>query len=410
MHGNDTVKSQKILIVDSSRVVRASLARRLHKTHVVCEEGDGESAWQSLVLDASIIAVISGLDIGSLDGAGLIERMRASKLARLNGMPFYLLASDSMPEAQRQRAIFLGVSDFIPKASPGPVLHRLFVPGGAPKAPVGNDMPDADGDVESMTSSIGLSDFTSRIGRLAGLDMGSAVTKDDGEYERRLAEKTAQHCVEQHLAQGADKRMASVLIFGIDGYADLCEQFGRQMAEKVVSKFSALLAGKIQEKENVLHLAEGRIGIVSANVTREQCASFARRVCKALASASIGLGGRQISATVSAGISAVPQDGEALGAEELLYLATHRLDAAQEAGGNQVVFSSVGTGKLSQDEFVGRLKTLLANSPPVATMSCKSWLRSICIACRDTRPEGDPPPCSAGLSDGLCGGRQATKH
>ncbi|PKO86311.1 MAG: hypothetical protein CVU18_15565 [Betaproteobacteria bacterium HGW-Betaproteobacteria-12] len=406
MLASDTVNSQKVLVVDSSRVVRASLARSLRKTHGVCEESDGESAWQSLVLDASIVAVISGLDIAGLDGSGLIERMRASKLSRLNGMPFYLLASDSLPEVKRQRAIFLGVTDFIPKASPAATIARLIVERepDQPRAEANPDSPDGV-EADSLISDIGLGDFTSRMGRLAGLDMVPVRVTDDDEHEKRQAEKTAQYCLEQRLTGSSGNLMASVLIFGIDAYGDLCDRFGSRLAEKVVNKFSGLLAGKIRAQENVLHLADGRIGIVSSNVDREQCALFARRVCKALAAATIWLGGKQVKATVSAGVAAVPQDGVAMSAEELFYLASNRLDAAQAAGGNQVVFANVGANNLRQEEFIGRLKELLAVSPPAASMSCKSWLRSICIACRDARPDGEPAPCSASFSGALCGNR-----
>lgn len=403
MHASDTVKTQKILVVDSSRVVRALLARCLRKTHLVCEESDGESAWQSLVLDASIIAVVSGLDIGGLDGSGLIERIRASKLARLNGLPYYLLASDSLPDAMRQRAIFLGVTDFIPKASPAAAIDRLIVHPAVTEAP-GDASEKAE--AESIASDIGLGDFSSRLGRLAGLDLPSVDVRSDDSVAQRQAERTAQHCLEQRLTADTGNPMASVLIFGIDGYAALCDRFGQRIAEKVVNKFSGLLAGKIRAQENVLHLADGRIGIVSSNVDREQCASFARRVCKALAAATVWLGGKQVKATVSAGVAAVPQDGVALSAEELFYLATNRLDAAQAAGGNRVAVGNVGGKHLRQEEFIGRLKELLAASPPAASMSCKSWLRSVCIACREARPAGEPAPCSASVSGALCGNRQ----
>lgn len=405
MHGRDMVKSQKILVVDGSRVVRASLARCVRKSHALCEEQDGESAWQSLVLDASIVAVISGLDITGLDGSGLIERIRASRLARISGLPFYLLASDSLSESVRQRALQMGVTAFIPKTAPAATLAQLLDPQRAlPKR-------GAAGADTGSASDVGLGDFGVRMGRLAGLGVAPGALRsakgeaDDGERQR--AERTARRCLEQRLAKGANSPMASVLIFGIDGYADLCERFGRPIAEKVVNKFSALLSGKIRAQETVLHLADGRIAIVSSNIEREQCAAFARRVCKALAAATVSLGGVQITATVSAGVAAVPQDGSDLSAEELLYLASSRLEAAAAAGGNQVVQSSVGARNLRQEEFIDRLKALLTTSTPAATMSCKSWLRSICIACRDSRPEGEPSPCSANLAGGLCGNRQA---
>lgn len=403
MHGSDMVKSQKILVVDGSRVVRASLARCVRKSHAVREEQDGESAWQSLVLDASITAVISGLDITGLDGAGLIERIRASRLARISGLPFYLLASDSLPESARQRARQLGVTAFIPKTAPAATLAQLLDP---QRAVARRDVASAE---IGIGSDIGLGDFGWRMERLAvlgaapGTGRAAKAGTDDGERQR--AERTARRCLEQRLAKGANSPMASVLIFGIDGYAGLCQRFGRPLAEQVVHKFSALLSGKIRAQETVLHLADGRIGIVSSNIEREQCAAFARRVCKALAAATISLGGVPVTATVSAGVAAVPQDGRELSAEKLLYLASSRLEAAAAAGGNQVVQSSIGARNLHQEEFIDRLKTLLSASTPSATMSCKSWLRSICLACRDSRPEGEPSPCSASLSGGLCGNR-----
>ncbi|HEX6734839.1 MAG TPA: diguanylate cyclase [Azonexus sp.] len=387
--------------MDGSRVVRASLARCVRNSHAVCEEHDGDSAWQSLVLDASIVAVISGLDITGVDGAGLVERIRASKLTRINGLPFYLLASDSLPEADRQRARQLGVTAFIPKAAPTATLDALFNP--QPAAASDDEMAAEVG----MISDIDLGDFGSRIDRLAGLGTTAASPHKPDESERQRAERTARRCLEQHLEEGADSPMASVLIFGIDGYAELCARFGPRVGEKVVNRFSGLLGGKIRAQESVLHLADGRIGIVSGNIDREQCAAFARRVCKALAAATLSLGGQQVKATVSAGVAAVPQDGSGLSAEELFYLATSRLEAAAAAGGNQVVHASVGARNLRQEEFIARLKGLLKEATPAATMSCKSWLRSICSACRDSRPDGEPAPCSASLADGLCGNRQA---
>jgi two-component system, cell cycle response regulator len=404
MHASDRVKSQKVLVVDASRVVRASLSRCLAKTHVVCEESDGESAWQSLVLDASIVAVISGLDITGIEGAGLVERMRASKLARINAMPFYQLASESLAENLRQSARRLGVSDFIPKASPAGTLERLFS-----AAPMVGEVENGT-DIFGMETDVGLGDLSSRFGRLASLDVAPLIAdslsvKGKRGVEKKLLERAVQSGVEQP-AEGATALNASVLIFGIDDYAGLCQRLGVKMGEKIVARFSGLLAGKVRSPEDVLHLSDGRVGIVSSHVDREHCTAFARRVCKALAAATIALGDKVVKATASAGVAAVPQDGVALSAEELFYLASSRLEAAHAAGGSRVVNSSVGGGRnLSQAEFIDRLKGLLVTASPVTEMSCKSWLRSICIACRNSRPDGEPPPCSASVASGLCANR-----
>lgn len=406
MHASDRVKSQKILVVDASRVVRASLSRALTKTHEICEESDGESAWQSLVLDASIVAVISGLDISGIEGSGLVERLRASKLARINAMPFYLLASENLAQPLRQRALQLGVTDFVPKSSPAKTLERLF----SVTPTTGGLLEGAD--LYGMETDVGLGDLSSRFGRLASLDVAPLIAdslsvKGKRGVERKLLERAVETGVEQSV-EGATAINASVLIFGIDDYAGLCQRLGNPMGEKIVARFSGLLTGKVRAPEDVLHLSDGRVGIVSSHVDREHCTAFARRVCKALAAATIVLGGSEVKATVSAGVAAVPQDGVALSAEELFYLASSRLEAAHLAGGNRVVYSSVGGGRnLSQAEFIDRLKGLLVTASPATEMSCKSWLRSICIACRNSRPEGEPPPCSASIATGLCDNRPA---
>jgi PleD family two-component response regulator len=401
MHASDRVKSQKVLVVDASRVVRASLSRCLATTHLVCAESDGESAWQSLVLDASIVAVISGLDISGVEGSGLVERLRASKLARINTMPFYLLASESLADTLRQRALQLGVTDFVPKSSPAKTLERLLS-----NTPTTGEVA-AGSELFGMESDVGLGDLSSRFGRLASLDVApliadSLTVKGKRGVEQKLLERAAQTGVEQ-AAESSVAMNASVLIFGIDDYAGLCQRLGKSMGEKIVARFSGLLACKVSSPEDVLHLSDGRVGIVSSHVDREHCTAFARRVCKAMAAATIVLGGNEVKATVSAGVAAVPQDGVALSAEELFYLASGRLEAAHLAGGNRVVYSSVGGGRnLRQTEFIDRLKGLLVAASPATEMSCKSWLRSICIACRNSRPAGEPPPCTASVAAGLC--------
>ena len=115
----------RILVVDDSKVVRASLAHHLKGIYDVREEENGESAWQTLVLDHSILAVISDLQMPKLDGFQLLERVRASRLRRLQQLPFILVSGEE-GEEERLRASSLGVSDFIAKgAGRAEILLRL---------------------------------------------------------------------------------------------------------------------------------------------------------------------------------------------------------------------------------------------------------------------------------------------
>ena len=60
----------RLLIVDDSRMVRASIIKHLKGRYAYREEVNGEAAWQTLVLDPTIRAVISDLGMPVLDGFG----------------------------------------------------------------------------------------------------------------------------------------------------------------------------------------------------------------------------------------------------------------------------------------------------------------------------------------------------
>jgi GGDEF domain-containing protein len=215
------------------------------------------------------------------------------------------------------------------------------------------------------------------------------------EIGRQLDDGRLKHRPEQRQQKEIAHPAASVLIFGFDDYPGLCKRFNQRIANKVVEKFFGLLRSKVRVQESLLPLADGRIGIALDNVDREQCAVFARRVCKALATATLSVGGQQVKATVSAGIAAIPRDGEGLSAEGLFYLALSRLDAAVAAGGNRIIDADSEGRNLRQGEFIARLASLLTASAQEAEMPCKNWLRSICVACHDARPEGQPTPCGS---------------
>ena len=72
----------------------------LYEVITVCEESNGDAAWQTLVLDSSIDAVVSAHHLSKLDGIGLVERMRESRLCRINRMPMVMLVSDAFSEEE----------------------------------------------------------------------------------------------------------------------------------------------------------------------------------------------------------------------------------------------------------------------------------------------------------------------
>jgi two-component system, cell cycle response regulator len=393
MRGRDMTTLQKVLIVDASRLVRASLTKLLRGHFDVCEERDAESAWQTLVLDSSIIAVFSGLDISTIEGAGLVERLRASKLARLNQLPFFLLISDSFAKGGRERALQLGVSEFIPKRTAGPefqnLLLRLIKPDMA-SSPIPTTVVAEYGE----QSEVGLSDFMQRFDSLPGL--GGELATSKLVPAAMAFEDSQEQCLQDSLPSVNDALPRGVLVFGLDGYEAFRLRYGWDLADKIVQKMLGLLAGKVHSDEHMLPLVGGRIAIISMMAGREQCEKFAAGVCKAMCAANISIRGERVAATVSAGIATLPEDCAATTTDELLHLAISRHDAALLAGGNRVIsMTGCGGDSIDKDAFFERLKELLADDSLPNMMSCKGWISAVCKKCRKLRAAGEPPLCSS---------------
>lgn len=375
---------KKVLIVDASKVVRASLAKYLKGHFRVCEESNGESAWQTLVLDSSIVAVISAHHLAKLDGLGLAERMRSNKLCRLNKMPLFMLVSDSFSAADQAQASRGGVSGFVPKglaaaemislinqllAQMLPAVGQQEPAGLQASAPLSGAAVNIQ-DYSGVQSDIGVGDILGQIGGLAD-DAGEAPVQDVAAVNAFPCRRQVEERLLELLPSSGQGQPVGVLVFGLDGYDALINGYGEELAAKVALKFSGLLARKIRADDCIGQLAPGRIAIVAPHTDRVLCISFAERVCKALAAAQISLHGQRVALTVSVGVATLPEDGVSLAGPDLLLLANGRLDAARRAGGNQVACAK---GKvlpeIKREEFLARLKELLAGTAAEAMTPC----------------------------------------
>lgn len=133
-----------VLLVDDSHFVRASTARSLGEGLQIIQADSGERAWELLLLEQSIGAVLSDLSMPGVDGFELLQRVRGSILARVNELPFVVLSGADDP-AHRDRAMLLGADRFVIKGDgldelKGWLRGRLAQHASAPQcasAPVG---------------------------------------------------------------------------------------------------------------------------------------------------------------------------------------------------------------------------------------------------------------------------------
>ncbi len=293
----------RILIVDDSRVVRIALIQHLKGQYDVREESDGEAAWQSLVVDHSIKAVISDLQMPKLNGYELLERIRTSKLRRLQQLPFILVSGEETEE-ERARAKVLGVSDFVTKGAGG---------------------------VELLTR---LNNLLVLSSAQESLDAGREQMVHDpvsGLFTRKYVELQTVQGLSHSVRHGVD---VSVMVLAFDGFERMCEQLGEPVAVEVGNRFARMLAGKMRQEDSLGHFGPGQYVIVSPGTAPAFCATFAERVREAIEVARLSVHGQTVALTVSIGLASVPTD-VAGSAGILLELAGERMNVARLAGGNR---------------------------------------------------------------------------
>lgn len=293
----------RILIVDDSRVVRVSLIQHLKGYYEVREECDGEAAWQSLVVDHSIRAVISDLQMPKLNGFELLERVRTSKLRRLQQLPFILVSGEESEE-ERAKARTLGVSDFVTKGA---------------------------GSTEVLTR---LNNLLVLSSAKENLEAGREQMVQDpvsGLFTRKYLELQAAQALSHAARHGLD---VSVMVLGFDGFDGLRERLGANVADEVSNRFAKMLAGKMRQEDSLGHFSAGEFSIISPGTAPAFCATFAERVREAVEVARLSVQGETVALTVSIGLASVPTD-RVSSAGALLDLAGERMRAAMLAGGNR---------------------------------------------------------------------------
>ena len=294
---------QRILVIDGSRVVRATLAKRLGDRFEIVEEDNGESAWQRLMLDGSIAAVISGIRPPRLEARDLLARLRASAMRRLREIPFILIVSDIENQAAPESGEWKDVTGFITKSmSTETMVAHLDQWVGIPDCPVIESRPVA-APASAADKLLGRQEFSSLVSSLA--------------------------------LSSADNVPVCILVFGIDGLDELIARFGVDVPEILTSRIAKPLAGKIHTHDHLGLFGAQKLAIISHGVDLRQGAIFGRRVCKSLVSGQVTIRGQKVRLTVSVGIASTSDDNVANG-EELLTLADQRLEQALVCGGNTV--------------------------------------------------------------------------
>lgn len=325
---------QRILVVDDAQRGGGALPEFLRDFFLVREEADGEAAWQALLVDPSIVAVVAARQIRALNADALLERLRSARFRRLQQLPFLVL-SDSETAGEAGSFCAHGVADHVSRDLGGAeILARL------------NHL-------------LALSGVQARLeaGRQSMIR-----DPDSGLLSRKYLELQAAQALAHSSRHGVD---VSVLVLGFDGYADLVERFGFWAVEEAGRRVGRLLGTRMRCEDSLGCFGDGQLAIVSPGSAPDICTRFAERVRVEIESASGLFDELPLRLTVSIGLSSAPAD-QVVSAGGLFDLAEHRMQLAMLAGGN--CLENGGSGAMSCSLSIQRALELLATGRPDAVV------------------------------------------
>ena len=314
----------RILIVDESRMVRAMISKHIREFYDFREEANGEAAWQVLVLDHSIELVICSLSMPVLDGNGLLDRVRASRLTRLSQMPMLMISGDD--DEARERAKSHGASDFISRSTGGPEL------------------------LLRVDTLLKLSQAQSQLKENLEQHVQNPET---GIFTRKYIELQVVQAMSQAMRHGGE---VSAMVMGFDNVGVLREEQGAEVVKQLQQRFIGMLTSKIRREDSLGHFAGSQMVLVSPGTPYPACESFGNRLREAIHSANISVHGRKLNLSVSVGVSNSPLDG-VTSAGALIELAGVRLKEAQQSGGNRVIACNA---QASTETAVPRIEQAIA--------------------------------------------------
>jgi diguanylate cyclase (GGDEF)-like protein len=298
-----------ILVVDDSRMVRASLIRHMRDRFEVREEADGEAAWEALLVDPALQVVLTDIGMPRLDGYGLLERIRGAKVGRVRELPVLILSGDEDASA-RERALALGANGFVTKGSGSAellaALESLLRLGQTRR------------ELEASRAALASQSATDPASGLATESYLKWRAAQDLSFARRHGTSL------------------SVMSVEIDRFDELAARHGTEVVDLIGRKLSAILASKVRGEDSVARLSPAQFVLLAQGSELAACCAFAERLQQAFEKLVMSYRDERIGITVTIGVANSRADR--LGSvSELIDVAVGRAGRGRAAGGNRVV-------------------------------------------------------------------------
>lgn len=299
--------TDRVLVVDDSRLVRATILKHLKGVFDYVEAADGEAAWEQIVLDPSIRVVISDLTMPKLDGYRLLEKIRQSTAPRIRRLPVVIISGD---EQEAAKAAALGASEFITKGvSTVELLSRLKV----------------------------LLELQNHAEQLGQARSRPIITENDsGLASRAFLDVETQKMWAFSRRHGIDFVVICVRLDSIEGLPAGAAGVRQAIGDRVFGYAAEMLSKAIRREDCVARNGDDEFLIAAMGISPRGAVKFASRLADAISQARVHHAGNELRPTASFGVAAASQS-HADSVEALKQIAERRANLAQQRGGNRVV-------------------------------------------------------------------------
>jgi len=303
-------RKPKLLIVDDSATIRATLSRAVGDEFDSLEATNGTEALRLLQEDTDIDLVVTDLAMPEMDGFALIDHMRHHNTARLKNMPVIVVTGANDTEA-REKAFIAGANDFIAKTSDH-VEFLARVRAHVKLAQTIQELEQSRRYLKEQADTDPLTQLANRRRFFAAASTSLAQMRRQGEH-------------------------FSIIILDIDHFKKINDTYGHQAGDVVLQQLALVLQMAIREGDTLARMGGEEFVVASPYTNRLAAIVLSERLRKAVESSEFVYGDIQIPVTISLGIATMGKEDTDV--DKLLLVADARLYLAKERGRNRICAS-----------------------------------------------------------------------
>lgn len=266
--GSPTIR---VLVIDDSPVVRATVERMLGQGFELLVAQDGTDGWMLIQQDPDIDVVFTDLLMPRMNGLDLLRAVRTSGNDHIQNLPVIVATGDDNDELIKQQAFDAGATDFITK-------------------------PFKSAELQARANSYGAFQRTAK-------SLRTGLSTD--EVTGLANEKMFLDQLQRDLAFAARRQlMFAVLKLEICGFADLFRLVGRKGTDNLLQQVAKVLESNVRQEDNLGRLGVAQFAVSLPAVGLEGGELLATRIRDSIAKFRATFRGEPLAIHVSIGVYA----------------------------------------------------------------------------------------------------------